>query len=110
MLAATIWSVLYSHGAMANLAAQCMLGVPTYDKPLVQGDPNSLPVTINADKATGNYPDSALFSGNVNVVQGNSTLDADQVQLNQIANPNQPTRPEPLLRPATCVITITKSS
>ncbi|MBF7954264.1 LPS assembly protein LptD [Rahnella victoriana] len=91
MLAATIWSVLYSHGAMADLAAQCMLGVPTYDKPLVQGDPNSLPVTINADKATGNYPDSALFSGNVNVVQGNSTLDADQVQLNQIANPNQPT-------------------
>mgnify|MGYP003365029878 FL=1 len=91
MLAATIWSALYSHGAMADLAAQCMLGVPTYDKPLVQGDPNSLPVTINADKATGNYPDSALFSGNVNVVQGNSTLDADQVQLNQIANPNQPT-------------------
>ncbi|QLK59885.1 LPS assembly protein LptD [Enterobacteriaceae bacterium Kacie_13] len=91
MLAATIWSALYSHGAMADLAAQCMLGVPTYDKPLVQGDPNSLPVTINADKATGNYPDNALFSGNVNVVQGNSTLDADQVQLNQIANPNQPT-------------------
>ncbi|PKE32647.1 LPS assembly protein LptD [Rahnella sp. AA] len=91
VLAATIWSVLYSHGAMADLAAQCMLGVPTYDKPLVQGDPNSLPVTINADKATGNYPDSALFSGNVNVVQGNSTLDADQVQLNQIPNPNQPT-------------------
>lgn len=91
LLATTIWAALYSHGALADLAAQCMLGVPTYDKPLVTGDPNKLPVRIQADQATGNYPDNALFSGKVNVEQGNATLDADQVQLNQIANPGQDT-------------------
>lgn len=91
LLATTIWTALYSHGAFADLAAQCMLGVPTYDKPLVTGDPNKLPVHIQADQATGNYPDNALFSGKVNVEQGNASLDADQVQLNQIANPGQPT-------------------
>ncbi len=91
LLATTIWAALYSHGAFADLAAQCMLGVPTYDKPLVTGDPNKLPVRIQADQATGNYPDNALFSGKVNVEQGNATLDADQVQLNQIANPGQDT-------------------
>jgi len=61
LLATTIWTALYSHGALADLAAQCMLGVPTYDKPLVTGDPNKLPVNIQADQATGNYPDNARY-------------------------------------------------
>ncbi|MGY2923572.1 lipopolysaccharide assembly outer membrane protein LptD (OstA) [Ewingella americana] len=91
LLATTIWTALYSHGALADLAAQCMLGVPTYDKPLVTGDPNKLPVNIQADQATGNYPDNALFSGSVNVEQGNSSLTADQVQLNQVTTPGEAT-------------------
>lgn len=91
LLATTIWAAFYSTGAMANLAEQCMLGVPIYGKPLVQGEPNQLPVNIEADKAQGNYPNSALFSGDVNVQQGNSTLTADSVQLNQIDAPGQPT-------------------
>ncbi|MEA7543921.1 hypothetical protein ONO12_28465, partial [Salmonella enterica subsp. enterica serovar Montevideo] len=37
-----------------------MLGVPSYDRPLVKGDTNDLPVTINADNAKGNYPDDAV--------------------------------------------------
>ncbi|WP_045048464.1 LPS assembly protein LptD [Rouxiella chamberiensis] len=91
LLATMIWTALYSQGALADLAEQCMLGVPTYDKPLVQGDPNDLPVKIQADNLQGNYPDSALYSGNVTVDQGNSSLKADQVQLNQITHPNEPT-------------------
>lgn len=91
LLATMIWTALYSQGALADLAEQCMLGVPTYDKPLVQGDPNQLPVTIHADNLQGNYPDSAVYTGNVTVEQGNSSLKADQVQLNQISHPNETT-------------------
>ena len=60
LLATMIASALYSHqGLAADLASQCMLGVPSYDRPLVQGETNELPVTINADNAKGNYPDDA---------------------------------------------------
>ncbi len=50
LLATLIWTALYSQHTLADLAEQCMLGVPTYDQPLVTGDPNQLPVRINADK------------------------------------------------------------
>ncbi|UXY10275.1 LPS assembly protein LptD [Kosakonia sp. ML.JS2a] len=84
LLATMIGSALYSQqGLAADLASQCMLGVPSYNRPLVQGDTNNLPVTINADDAKGNYPDNAVFSGNVDVNQGNSRLQADEVQLHQ---------------------------
>ncbi|ORJ27208.1 LPS assembly protein LptD [Rouxiella badensis] len=91
LLATMIWTALYSQGALASLAEQCMLGVPTYDKPLVQGDPNQLPVKIQADNLQGTYPNGALYTGNVTVDQGNSSLKADQVQLNQISHPNEAT-------------------
>lgn len=84
-----IWTALYSQHALADLAEQCMLGVPVYDKPLVSGDPNSQPVTINADDSRADYPKSALFSGNVHIEQGNSTLTAKEVELNQTENPGQ---------------------
>ena len=49
LLATMIGAALYSQqGLAADLASQCMLGVPSYDRPLVQGDTNSLPVTITA--------------------------------------------------------------
>lgn len=84
LLATMIGAALYSQqGTAASLASQCMLGVPSYNRPLVQGDPNNLPVTINADNAKGNYPDNANFSGNVDINQGNSRLRADEVQLHQ---------------------------
>ena len=58
---------LYSQNALADLAEQCLLGVPMYNKPLVSGNPNDLPVHIQADKSDANYPDNAVFSGNVNI-------------------------------------------
>ncbi len=90
LLATMIGTALYSQqGLAADLASQCMLGVPVYDKPLVSGDPNSQPVTINADDSRADYPKSALFSGNVRVEQGNSTLTAKEVELNQTEKPGQ---------------------
>ncbi|MHA1140162.1 LPS assembly protein LptD [Enterobacter mori] len=84
LLATMIGAALYSQqGLAADLASQCMLGVPSYDRPLVEGDTNDLPVTINADSAKGNYPDNATFTGNVDINQGNSRLQADEVQLHQ---------------------------
>ena len=91
LLATMIASALYSHqGLAADLASQCMLGVPSYDRPLVQGETNELPVTINADNARGNYPDDAVFTGNVDIAQGNSRLQADEVQLHQKQAEGQP--------------------
>ncbi|MEK9219531.1 LPS assembly protein LptD [Enterobacter mori] len=84
LLTTMIGAALYSQqGLAADLASQCMLGVPSYDRPLVEGDTNDLPVTINADNAKGNYPDNATFTGNVDINQGNSRLQADEVQLHQ---------------------------
>ncbi|HAI8713720.1 LPS assembly protein LptD [Escherichia marmotae] len=91
LLATMIATALYSQqGLAADLASQCMLGVPSYDRPLVQGDTNDLPVTINADHAKGNYPDDAVFTGSVDIMQGNSRLQADEVQLHQKEAPEQP--------------------
>lgn len=91
LLATMIASALYSHqGLTADLASQCMLGVPSYVRPLVQGETNELPVTINADNAKGNYPDDAVFTGNVDIAQGNSRLQADEVQLHQKQAEGQP--------------------
>ncbi|HCJ7383822.1 TPA: LPS assembly protein LptD [Enterobacter hormaechei subsp. xiangfangensis] len=84
LLATMIGTALYSQqGLAADFASQCMLGVPSYNRPLVKGDTNDLPVTINADSAKGNYPDNATFTGNVDINQGNSRLLADEVQLHQ---------------------------
>ncbi|MBY3783361.1 LPS assembly protein LptD [Escherichia coli] len=91
LLATMIATTLYSQqGLAADLASQCMLGVPSYDRPLVQGDTNDLPVTINADHAKGDYPDDAVFTGSVDIMQGNSRLQADEVQLHQKEAPGQP--------------------
>ncbi len=91
LLATMIGTALYSQqGMAADLASQCKLGIPTYNRPLVQGEPNQLPVTINADHAKGNYPDNAVFTGNVDIQQGNSRLQADEVQLHQKQVEGQP--------------------
>jgi len=84
LLATLIGSALYSqHSLAADLASQCMLGVPSYNRTLVEGDTNSLPVTIQADHAQGDYPNNAVFSGNVDIQQGNSRLQSNEVQLHQ---------------------------
>ncbi|MDF7679878.1 LPS assembly protein LptD [Enterobacteriaceae bacterium ESL0689] len=84
LLATLIASALYHQQVFAaDLATQCLSAVPKYHRPLVNGKTNALPVTINADQATGQYPDNAIFTGTVDILQGNSRLQADEVQLHQ---------------------------
>lgn len=85
LLASLIGTALYSQQGLADvLASQCMLGVLGYTRPLIQGkNNNDLPVTINADQAKGRYPDNAVFTGNVDVQQGNGRLQSDEIQLHQ---------------------------
>ncbi|MGL9769543.1 MAG: LPS assembly protein LptD [Sodalis sp. (in: enterobacteria)] len=83
LLGSLIWYTLYTQQALADLADQCLFGVPVYTKPLISGDTNSLSVHIQANKAVVNYPEQAFFSGNVDIEQGNSRLTADEVQLTQ---------------------------
>ncbi|PHM61961.1 LPS assembly protein LptD [Xenorhabdus ishibashii] len=83
LLATMVWAAIYSQQAHADLAAQCMLGVPVYDKPIITGDPNKLPVYIQSDDTHGEYPNAVEFIGNVNIQQGNKTLIADKVRLEQ---------------------------
>ncbi|WP_340620871.1 LPS assembly protein LptD [Xenorhabdus siamensis] len=83
LLATMVWAALYSQQAHADLAAQCMLGVPVYDKPIITGDPNKLPIHIQSDDTHGEYPTAVEFVGNVNIQQGNKTLTADKVRFEQ---------------------------
>ncbi|BDZ01048.1 LptA/OstA family protein [Escherichia coli] len=109
LLATMIATALYSQqGLAADLASQCMLGVPSYDRPLVQGDTNDLPVTINADHAKGDYPDDAVFTGSVDIMQGNSRLQADEVQLHQKRHQDNRSRYVPLMRSVMSITTITR--
>ncbi|AOM42280.1 LPS assembly protein LptD [Xenorhabdus hominickii] len=83
LLATMVWAALYSQQAHADLAAQCMLGVPVYDKPIITGDPNKIPIHIKSDDTHGQYPNAVEFIGNVDIQQGNKTLTADKVRLEQ---------------------------
>ncbi len=93
VLATMIGAALYSQHSLADdLMSQCMLGVPSFNRPLVESkDTNSLPVTIHSDTSKGNYPNDAVFTGNVDVQQGNSRLNADEVQLHQRQQDGQTT-------------------
>lgn len=78
-----VWAAIYSQQAHADLAQQCMLGVPVYTKPIVKGDPNDLPIHITAEDVRGEYPNFVEYEGNVDIQQGNQTLTADKVKLTQ---------------------------
>ncbi|MGJ0635489.1 LPS assembly protein LptD [Xenorhabdus bovienii] len=83
LLATMVWAAIYSQQAHADLAAQCMLGVPVYDKPIITADPNQIPINIKSDDTHGEYPNAVEFVGNVDIQQGNKTLTADKVRLEQ---------------------------
>lgn len=94
LLATLIYTAIYGSYAQADLAQQCMVGVPIYDRPLVEGDFNDLPVQIESESSTLNYPSGATFDGNVTLEQGNRRLSAEQVQLDQtpVKNSKEPER------------------
>lgn len=83
LLATMVWAAIYSQQVHADLAAQCLLGIPVYSKPLVAGNPNDLPIRITAKDVRGEYPRYVEYGGNVDIQQGNQTLTADNVILSQ---------------------------
>ncbi|AEW44305.1 LPS-assembly lipoprotein [Serratia symbiotica str. 'Cinara cedri'] len=89
LLVTIIWTVLYSQHTLANLANQCMLGISPYDHPVINTKTDTQPITIDADKLYAQYPQSILFTGNVNIKKGNNTLIAQQVKINQIPHQEQ---------------------
>lgn len=90
LITSLISSAFYSSpGVAESLKQQCHAGVPHYQRPLVQGNNNDLPITIHADHVQGSYPHQASFTGNVDISQGNSHLHADTIHLQQKTFPGQ---------------------
>ena len=83
LLATMIGTALYSQQGWRPILPRSVCLASCYNRPLVSGDTNSLPVTITADSSKGTYPDNATFTGSVDINQGNSRLQADEAQLHQ---------------------------
>ena len=92
LLSLAVMTACYSNYAMAEqeidkpinaLQAQCLLGVPQFHGEVVKGDQTQLPVYIEADSALINQPKDATYTGDVNIQQGNRTISADQVRVEQ---------------------------
>lgn len=73
----------YSNYAVADLKQQCLLGVPQFKGEVVEGDQLKMPVTIESDSAAINQPRDATYTGNVTIKQGNRSIWADQVRVEQ---------------------------
>ncbi|MXP66836.1 LPS assembly protein LptD [Pantoea sp. Nvir] len=74
-----------------DLMSQCMFGVPRFNRPLVTDQTNEWPVTIHSDTAKSKYPDYTVFTGNVDIQQGDSLLHSDEIQLHQRQQQGQKT-------------------
>ncbi len=83
LISLAVMSACYSQYAVADLKSQCLLGVPQFHGEVVQGDQTQLPVYIEADSAVINQPTNATYTGDVSVKQGNRSIVADQVYVEQ---------------------------
>lgn len=96
LMAVAIWCTLYSSQGHTSSTIndplyginnkQCLIGIPTFDRPLVEGDINSLPINIQSDLFSANFPNNAVYQGNVEIRQGNRDLSANRVNLETNAN------------------------
>lgn len=87
VLSLAIFAACYSQTASADFHAQCLAGVPQFNGELVQGEALQLPVYIEADQAQINQPQQAVYSGNVEIKQGNRQVLAQEVRLTQQHSP-----------------------
>ena len=60
---------------------QCLIDVPKFDRPLVNGDIDTLPVNAEANQLEAIYPNIAIYKGEVLIEQGNRTVQADKVTI-----------------------------
>ena len=83
LISLSILTALYSAESTADLAKQCLYGVPHFTGEVVSGNPNDLPVYIEADQAEITQPRSGIYTGNVDVKQGNRHLQSAEVEVQQ---------------------------
>lgn len=83
LISLSILTALYSADSMADLAKQCLYGVPHFTGEVVSGNPNDLPVYIEADQAEITQPRSGIYKGRVDVKQGNRHLQSAEVEVQQ---------------------------
>lgn len=94
-IAVTVCLSIYSQNSFANSVIktastnQCLVDVPVYNRPLVKGDVNNLPVEVSSDTFEVSLPNQAIYKGNVSVIQGNRTVNSDQLILDQSDNKNR---------------------
>ena len=68
---------------------QCLIDVPKFDRPLVNGDINTLPVNAEANQFEAINPNIAIYKGEVLLEQGNRTVQADKVTIDTQDNNNR---------------------
>ena len=83
LISLSILTALYSAESMADLAKQCLYGVPHFTGEVVSENPNDLPVYIEADQAEITQPRSGIYKGRVDVKQGNRHLQSAEVEVQQ---------------------------
>ncbi len=84
LISLSILTALYSQMSFADLRSQCLTGVPKFSGEKVSGEPNDLPVYIEADEAEINQPTNAIYKGKAELKQGHRHLLADSVEVKQI--------------------------
>ena len=89
LISISILTALYSQQSLADLHAQCLLGVPHFTGEVVKGDVNNLPVYIEADKAEINQPTQAIYQGNVDLKQETAIWLEIQLKLNKPVKVNK---------------------
>ncbi|RKS87113.1 LPS-assembly protein [Orbus hercynius] len=96
-IAAAVCLSVHSQDSFANMELvppastnnQCLIDVPIYNRPLVEGDVNTLPIEVSSDKFEIDLPNQAIYSGNVLATQGNRMVNSEQIIINQTANTNR---------------------
>ncbi|MDG6882364.1 LPS assembly protein LptD [Phocoenobacter uteri] len=83
LLSLAIMTACASQYANADLKTQCRLGIPHFSGQIEQGEPETLPVYIEADKATITELKEAVYSGSVLIKQGNRTINTQQFTVSQ---------------------------
>ena len=86
LISLSILTALYSAESTADLAKQCLYGVPHFTGEVVSGNPNDLPVYIEADQAEITQPRSGIYKGNVDIKQGNRHLQSAEVEVQQLGS------------------------
>ncbi|MBS9783162.1 MAG: LPS assembly protein LptD [Pasteurella sp.] len=89
LLSLAIITACATQYANADLKTQCRIGVPHFKGQVVQGEPETLPVYIEADKATITERKNAVYSGKVVAKQGNRTINAQELHISQDEKKNR---------------------